>query len=722
MINNNKKSKELKKTEDSNSKRKSWAKKYLSFRSRSAQRLYIFILALGLIVSMLSYNYTPDIDIEVGKPAPRTIKANKSLEFEDIEQTEANRNKNEAAVEDVYVYDSSALSGEEGTLYQLRYFFNLAGIVADREGMIFEEKVDYFNNLTGNRYSESVISSALRLSGEERKSLSSKAQEIARAVMADPIKPNEIDAAKEKAAEMVNEDEEIPVSHKSMVSSILEQNIQPTAVFDPAATEEAREGARLNTPPAMVNILEGQTIVYEGEIVNTDDILILNRLGLLEREFNWQRILYILFICFICLFLFGFYVARYDKNIYDNTKKLLLISLILVIFTGIIKILTILASIHLPLWNYLFPVIAAAMLCTIIFNPRLGIMLTILFSIFLGIVTDFDFNLATAYLLGGIFSTYLVSNISQRSTVMKAGFISSLVLGFLFLSINLIGGGVQTIALYTILGILNGIICAILTIGLLPFIESTFNIVTAMGLLELSHTDQPLLKELLIAAPGTYNHSLLVGHLAENGAKAIGADSLLVKVAALYHDLGKMKRPEYFYENQADIENVHDKLNPSMSRNIIAKHIKDGVDVARKNRIPKRVIDIISQHHGNSLITYFYEKQKGKESVKASNGSTNGLKGHFRYPSLKPQNKEAAILMLADSTEAAVRSIDSMTPKKIEQMINDIIEDKIRDGQLDEAAITLKEINKVKSSLIDGLISIHHSRIEYPESNKEGGK
>jgi putative nucleotidyltransferase with HDIG domain len=199
---------------------------------------------------------------------------------------------------------------------------------------------------------------------------------------------------------------------------------------------------------------------------------------------------------------------------------------------------------------------------------------------------------------------------------MKGGFFSSLFLAFLFLIANLIGGDPKTIALYFVLGIVNGVISAIITIGLLPFIESSFRIVTAMGLLELSHTDQPLLKELLINAPGTYNHSLLVSHLSESCANAIGADALLVKVAALYHDLGKMKRPEYFYENQQNVENIHDRLNPSMSKNIIANHIKDGIEIAIKNKIPKKVVEIISQHHGNSVITYFYKKQKNIELMK----------------------------------------------------------------------------------------------------------
>ncbi len=689
------------------------------FFSPLAKRIYIFVLTLVAVTAMLSYDFTPGVEVEAGRPAPRTIKANRNLEFEDPVKTEEHMLRNEAAVEDIFAYDADALTGENGTLYNIRYFFNLAGIVKRKTDRTFEEKVDYLNNLTGNRYSATVLSQALRLNVEERELLSNETQNIARDVMRQAIRPTELEMAKEEAADMVREERAIPTGYTSLAISVLEQNMQPTAVFDPEATERARLEARMDTPPAMVTILEGQTIVYEGEIVSSEDIAILQRLGLTERDFNWGHFLYILFIAFTVLFLFGFYIHKFNRQVYDNIKKLLLIAIIVVVFTGAIKVLTVLASIHLPLWNYLFPVIAAAMLCTIIFDSRIAIMLSIAMAVFLGIATDFNFSIAIAYLLGAIFSTYLVSNISQRSTVMRAGFISALMLGFLFLTINLMGGEVQNIALYTMLGILNGIICAIVTIGLLPFVESTFNIVTAMGLLELSHTDQPLLKELLISSPGTYNHSLLVGHLAENAAKSIGADALLVKVAALYHDLGKMKRPEYFYENQADIENIHDRLNPSMSRNIIANHIKDGTAVAIKNKIPKKVVEIISQHHGNSVISYFYEKQKGIDAIRTANGKTNGLKGHFRYPSRKPQSKEAAVLMLADSTEAAIRSIDKMTPKRIEQMVNDIVEDKINDGQLSEANITLKEIDKVRKNLIDGLISIHHSRITYPEPAKE---
>lgn len=718
MIARNKNNKELPKTEKGKlEKTKDFISKYFSFSSKIAQRMYIFILTLGLVVAILSYSYSPDIGIELGKPIPRTIKANKGIEFEDVEKTEEDKNKNEAGVEDVYAYDIDVLNGEEGALYQIKYFYLLTSIVQKKEDKTFEEKVDYMTNLLGNKYPESIISLALNLSVDDLNMLLIKTPGIAREIMKEEIKPTEVDFARSEASRMVEADKDIKPENIPVITDVLEKNIQPTAVFNPVATEEARKEARLNTSPYMVTILEGQTIVFEGEIINDNDILILTKLGLLQTGFNWKRLLYIFFISSVILVLFGFYIYKFNLNIFNNTKKIVIIALLMIIFTALIKALTILSSIHLNFWNYLFPIIAASLICTILFNERIGMMLTVCLGIFAGIATDFDFSIAIVYILGGIFSTYMVSKVSQRSAVMRAGFISSLVLAFLFLTINLIGGEIKTIALYTVLGVVNGIICAIIAIGFLPFIESTFNIVTAMGLLELSNTDQPLLKQLLISAPGTYNHSILVGHLAESAAKSIGADSLLVKVAALYHDLGKMKRPEYFYENQKDIENIHDRLNPSLSRHIISNHIKDGLDMAVKNKIPRKVLNIISQHHGSSIITYFYEKQKDRELI--TNGSSNGLKEHFRYPARKPQSKEAAILMLADSTEAAVRSIDKMTPKKIEKMINDIFEDRLKDGQLNETDMTVKEINTVKETLIDGLMSIYHSRLSYTESNSK---
>ena len=688
--------------------------KYFSFKSKIAQRLYIFIFTAAAIIVTLSYNYTPDMGIELGQPSPRTIKANQDVQFEDVAKTEEDRDKNEAQVQNVFSYDPEVLNGKEGVLYQIKYFFLLSQIVSAKDDKTDEEKVSYLTNLLGNAYPESAIQTALGFSVDKNNMVMNEALGVAREIMNEKIQPTEVDFVKNEVPDHVINNENLNLQEKTLIIDILQGNIKPTAVFDPAATEQAKVEARLKTPPHTISIVEGQTIVSEGEVVEEEDIITLERLGLMESEINWTRYLYITLVVLVLLSMVGMYLYRFETIIYNNIRKVLIISLFLVIFTIIIKGLNTLATIHLNLWNYLFPVIALSMLMTVIFDAKLGIILTICISFFAGIATNLDFSLTIAYMVGGIFSTYLVSNASQRSSVMRGGFISSLILGFMFFVVNLSSGQVSTIALYTFMGILNGIICSILTIGLMPFIESAFKIVTAMGLLELSHTDQRILKDMLVKAPGTYNHSLLVSHLSENAAKAIGADYMLVKVAALYHDIGKLRRPEYFYENQSNMENVHDKLNPSMSKNIIASHIRDGIEDSIKNNIPRKVIQVISQHHGTSLMNYFYEKHKDRETIRTSNGYSELLESHFRYQTRKPQTREAAILMLADSSEAAVRSIEEITPKKIEQMVTYIIDNKIKDGQLDEADITLKEINIIRQNLIDGLISLYHSRLTYP--------
>ncbi|MBM3705485.1 MAG: HDIG domain-containing protein, partial [Actinobacteria bacterium] len=626
--------------------------KYFSFRSRIAQRIYILVLTIITITAILAYNYTPDIGVELGNPSPRTIKANRDIQFEDALKTEEDRDKNEALVEDVYIYDTEILNGKDGALFQIKYFYMLSQIISAKENKTEEEKISYLSNLFAGVYPESTVTRVLSLSLDDSKRLMDTTTEIMKKIMSEKIKPTEIDFIKDDVNATVSSYDELSQSEIPFVTSIIQANIRPTAVFDPEATAKEKEEARAKTLPHMVSILEGQTIVSQGEVVEENDIIILTKLGLLEREINWTRYLYIAFTVIAVAIMSSLYIYRFDKEIYENIRKILLVAIFLIVFTAVIKGLNTLATIHLNLWNYLFPIITVSMLMTIIFNANIGIITTICLSFFAGIATNLDFSLTVAYLLGGIFSTYLVSNVSQRSGVMKGGFISSVVLAFLFLVINLFDGQPATIALYTALGLLNGIICAILTIGLMPFVESVFKIVTAMGLLELSHTDQPLLKEMLIKAPGTYNHSMLVSHLSENAAKAIGADSLLVKVASLYHDLGKLRRPEYFYENQGDMDNVHDKLNPSMSKNIIANHIRDGIEDAIKSNIPRRVIRVIAQHHGTSLMNYFYEKHKDQETIRTSNGNSGVIESHFRYQTKKPQSREAAILMLADSSEA----------------------------------------------------------------------
>ncbi len=262
-------------------------------------------------------------------------------------------------------------------------------------------------------------------------------------------------------------------------------------------------------------------------------------------------------------------------------------------------------------------------------------------------------------------------------------------------------------ALFSFIG---SIISAVLTIGFLPLLESTFDIVTTMKLLELSNPNHPLLKTLLIKAPGTYHHSVLVGNLAEVAAEIVGGDPILARVAAYYHDIGKTKRPYFFKENQVGRENPHDKISANLSALIIISHVKDGLEISREHKIPKIIQDIIQQHHGNSLVKYFYITAKNK-CERPDQIDEN----HFRYDGPVPETKEAAIIMLADGVEAAVRSINDPTNEKIKAMVEKIIKDRLDEGQLDNCELTLKNIKNIKESFLKVLTGIYHQRIEYPE-------
>ena len=330
-------------------------------------------------------------------------------------------------------------------------------------------------------------------------------------------------------------------------------------------------------------------------------------------------------------------------------------------------------------------------------------------------MTGYNIDVFIVGLIGGSAGAIIASKMHQRNDILIAGVIISGINTLAIFATSLINSTMtKVVLLQSLLGLVNGGLATIFTIGLLPFCETIFDIVTPMRLLELSNPNQPLLKKLLFEAPGTYHHSVLVGNLAEAAADAIGGNSLLARVGSYYHDIGKIKRPYFFKENQLTNENPHDKITPSLSTLIITSHIKDGVEMAKKSKLPSQIIDIIKQHHGTTLVKYFY--------VKAVNGGDIHEeidKEQFRYEGPKPQTREAAIVMFADSVEAAVRSIQSPTKMNIEEMVRKIVNEKLEDGQLEECDITIKDINKIIKAFLNVLNGIYHDRVEYPSITAE---
>ena len=485
--------------------------------------------------------------------------------------------------------------------------------------------------------------------------------------------------------------------------------LKPNMYYDEQTTLARRQSEREKVEDVVIR--KGTLIVNKGQEVSSQQIQLLNAYGLLAESdndrFDIQFYIGYGIIISICLIIMGQYLRSLDKKLWDSNSTLLLISLIAIIALTITMVLK-------NISEYLIVLPAGAMLVSILVSPRIAIMTNIMMSILAGFLGGFDLPVVVMMLLTGILGAGMVSRTHHRSTFILAGLAVSLVSLLVIFSEGILSrADIYKMLNNGLYGVIGGTLSAVLTIGTLPFFETVFDIITPLKLLELSNPNQPMLRRLLIEAPGTYYHSILVGNLAEAAAEDIGANPLLCRVGAYYHDIGKLKRPYFFKENQITRDNPHDKITPNLSALVITSHVKDGVEIAGKNKLPSTVIRIIEEHHGNTLVAYFYHKALSAEGAEAVDESK------FRYPFRKPQTEEAAIVMLADSVEAYIRSLSEPTQDQVEQGVRKIIKDKLNDAQLDNCDLTLKDLEMIGQAFVKVLAGIFHDRIEYPETIKD---
>lgn len=429
--------------------------------------------------------------------------------------------------------------------------------------------------------------------------------------------------------------------------------------------------------------------------------------GLVIKSFNLAEILGRVFFAGSTLFIFYGYILKYHKKIFDKTRLVLLLALM---FAMVILATRTITSFQMP--SFVVPVAGVAMLATMLFGCELAAVFMLCVALTAAIIVPDGLQFLMLNLSGSLFSIYLVSHVKNRSDLNWVAFWVILLLACLGGIVSLFSKG----SLFEVLrnlswGFANGLSSAILAAGLLPIIEAVFHITSDIKLLELANPNQPILKELMIKAPGTYNHSIITGNLAESVAETVDANPILARVGAYYHDIGKLKRPLFFGENlMGGSGNPHDNTNPSLSYLILAAHVKDGVELAKEHALPEEIINIINEHHGTSLVTYFFHRAKergAKDEVRETS---------FRYPGEKPKTKEAALIMLADSVEAAARAITKSSAGRLEQMIKKVVQVKLEDGQLDDSSLTFGDLNKIIKIFAQALTSIYHTRIEYPET------
>jgi len=488
------------------------------------------------------------------------------------------------------------------------------------------------------------------------------------------------------------------------VNAILAANVN----YDEEITRARKEALIQNIQPVYnkIEVKKNEILLNKGERIGK---LHVEKLKALEQGESFAAKISGLFGVAIVVGLFMLFLVLYmkifDPVLMSGVKDLALLSVICILIISTAKII-----VNSPWPSSMVPVAVAPMLIALLINSRLAIVFAFFLSVLIGMISGNILDVTGVCLAGSIVGIFAMKGVRRRSQLIMAG----LAVGFANMS-YLIGMGLvrgldfHAFISEALFGLLNGAMSAVIVTGVLPIFENVFKISTDISLLELADLNHPLLKRMVMEAPGTYHHSLVVGNLAEAACESIGANALLARVSSYFHDIGKLEKASYFSENQSVKKSAHDKLSPSMSSLIITNHVKHGVDLARKHKLNKKIVDIIKQHHGTGLVFYFFKRALEKVPDEEVGEQA------FRYPGPKPQTKEAACVLLADSVEAGSRALDDPTPSRIKGLVRKIINNKFIDGQLDECDLTLKNLERIAEVFIHILTGIFHTRVEYPD-------
>lgn len=660
--------------------------------------LYIVTFVIGYVL-LLTAVAPQKYDLNVGEIAKSDIKASK--EFIDDIASEAKLNEAINKVDKQYTQKGEVKIQAEDNISELFKDINTVSIESMDEASKIKKLQDQYN--VSLDYNDLKV--LLATQHDALKTIQNKALNIIDDVYDMNIEDGNsesLEKAKNYANSKVDElgySGEIVGTMKNIISS----EIKPNFFFDQEKTNEKIQEVQKSVEKVVIK--KNQIIVKEGEPVTETQLEQLKELGILKEGSNGFDILYIIvaMFYFAVLFIQNYYIYNNHKDVSKNLKKVVLINLISTTSLVLARCVGFASE-------YLIPFACAPILMTLLVNSRISIVMNTVNVIVIAVLVGFDPQVIILSVVNIILGSTVIKKMQQRNDILYATIQIAIIVTIVNFSTGyILSNNISEIFLNSLFVIIGTFLSGVLAIGFLPVFEATFDIVTTLKLLELSNPNSPLLKRLLMEAPGTYHHSMMVANLAELASDEVGANSVVARVGAYYHDIGKITRPYFFKENQLGKENPHDKINATLSTLIITAHVKDGVELAKEHNLPKIIQNLIAEHHGTTLVKYFYYNVKNNsenpEEVKIED---------FSYPGPIPSTKEAGILMLADSTEAAVRSISDPTKEKIQKMVYEIIEDKLQSGQLENCDLTLKDLSKIRKCFLKGLTGIYHQRIEYP--------
>ncbi len=684
----------------------------------------------------------------VGEIAREEIRAKYDINLPDVEETEARRAEARRSIPDVYVLDrerGSRLTRELAKVFEEgRRAFAETGQQPEESGeappklalRLGTRTVDALRRAGFSPEVEEALASAVRrvMSGLVigNKALLERAPEVIvvhvpgdrEERLSDYSGIIDLDEARKRVRAAVRASIEAPRDDEAALADLGASFVDANLNLDPEGTQARREAAAADVPPVLEKVARGTVLVPEGHKITPEIFEQLQQ----ARDASRGRLgLVDLVGLVVVVSLLGFFLFRYASYHQRHFKKIrhlhalliLMMTTVLLLAQGLMwltgEVVDRLAPPfnHLPSYYYLVPLGAGSIMIALLANGRIATVYSVFSALLFGAMAGWDPFLMTWALLVQLAGVYGISTYRERAALLRAGIVVGVVGAGATLALLALQGNLEPAsqALYAAcLAFVGGAVgVGLLVSFMLPMLESMFRVLTDVRLLELSNSSNPLLSELAVKAPGSYNHSLVVGHLAEDAARAIGANALFCRVAAFYHDIGKLLKPEYYVENQRS-GNPHDKLAPSMSALVVAAHVKDGVKLAREAGLPEQIIDIIPQHHGTRLMSFFYRKAKD-----SSDPSMGPIKEEdFRYPGPKPQTREAAIFMLADAVEAAARTVDDPTRNRLREVIRKVSNAIVLEGQFEECDLTFVDLDRIQQAFLRTLVSMYHHRVDYP--------
>ncbi|MHB0912027.1 MAG: HD family phosphohydrolase [Armatimonadota bacterium] len=669
-----------------------------------------------MLTILLSMNLLPDkVDLQVGDISQEDIHAHRTVRYVDSVQTERMRQEALARVDRQYRAVPNAASEADEAVADV--FGVLRRARVDPGLSSLQAKSRYVRHNLRLSLSDDSLGALLAADSNTFSEIESYCGKLVTELMSHEIRDDNDDVERARAEFVRRLDNHFgDAVHAKAAAAIGSRYITSNRIYDPELTESVQKRRYNAVSPQHRQIMAGELVIGRGERVTPEHLDKFTALGLRNPSIDYGAVLCIGLLVVAVVVLVTAYLARYQESIYRSNKHLLL--LVVIVLLSVLGLRLGGSMLGLKLSGMQFGYFAtswittAGMLIAMLLDVQLAVLLVAILATASGLAMSNDLRWAIGSLTSGLVAIYAVSEIRNRllSDLVRAGLALCGVNLIMVWLIGRIGGEeLQDMLVGSTWAVAGGAgSIALFALGT-AVLEKPFGITTHNRLVELSDTHNPILKRLLMEAPGTYSHSIFVGNIAATAADVIGADALLVRVASYYHDIGKIKRPQFFVENQY-VENIHDKLNPTLSALVIRSHIKDGMDLAKEYKLPPLLYELISQHHGTSLVRYFYSQA----AMNAPNGAA-ALEQQFRYEGTKPQTKEAALLMLADAVEAASRALPKPTPGQIEDMVEAITHDKLQDGQLDESELTFKDISRIKNSFVRTLTSMMHARIEYPD-------